>query len=919
MKDYPHYHETLTTHVNALPQAAYFVPQGAPISLLKRWRYFYQDAFDWPSALTFLPKETVRVPYQGEFHGHGQLMYTNSREPFPFVPPKMLLKTPAQIFITSYTPSHLELHSYLRFLGVDNAFYLYVNQSFVGYASVSHEIHEFDITPYLQKQNNEIRVIVLKWTPASYLEDQDKIRLSGITRDVYVLERPEDHLTSYKISTAIQGETAKIQVRLEQEVDATLYDGKKEIASMRGSSLSFEISEPKLWSAEIPNLYRLCLRYQGEVINQRVGIRTIQIQGNLFLINGVAVKLKGVNRHSFSLQGYGESRALMRKDVRLFKANNINAVRTSHYPADPYFYDLCDRYGIYVLSEADCESHGVVSQKPGFWADHFNDISDDPRFEEQIVERNVSNVIASQNHPSVIMYSLGNESGWGCNFLKAAKAIRALDERPLHYEGIWNPTLYGGFAKENVLSVYSLMYPSPAQVATLCDSLPRPFMLCEYSHAMGNSCGGLSTYVSLLKEHPGFFGAFIWEWVNEYQKKGKKELYGNDFHSEITDGDFCVDGLVELDRSLTPEMAEVKEMYAPIELRLQDGVPMLHNLYDFLSLRRFVLLREDFVDLVKVHQERVVLGDIAPHTWRRLAPLPLYQGKKVVFRYSLSNPEGTLLSKKELVIKEETMNFKANRKVACSWGGDGLLDAISLSGEKVLSGMRFQLFRPPLSNEKYVKEEYQKWGLSISHFYEDHEEIVEGNRVVYGYLGPVGFAPLYRLRITYQLSDRLEVAIHAEKNPELPYVPRFGISFQRVQTLDSVSYYGLEGETYRDRSAGACHGYFQADVTHAYSYLIPQESNDHYATEFIRLEEEGLVVYASQSFSFAYTPFAVEDYREHRYQMVPKEKRYLNLDYRQGDLTTASCGPGYQPKNLLDENVIDIAFYFVGASLSGKR
>jgi beta-galactosidase len=277
------------------------------------------------------------------------------------------------------------------------------------------------------------------------------------------------------------------------------------------------------------------------------------------------------------------------------------------------------------------------------------------------------------------------------------------------------------------------------------------------------------------------------------------------------------------------------------------------------------------------------------------------------------------LSKKEIVIKDEPFAFKADKKIECAWGKNGLLAGVSVAGNEVLTGMRFQLCRPPLSNEKYIKEEYQKWGLPISHFYRDHEETVDGNRVVYGYLGPVGFAPLYRLRITYRLNDCLAVEIHAEKNPDLPYVPRFGISFERKRPWDAVAYYGLEGETYRDRSSGACHGYFQADVRHAYSYLIPQESNDHYATEFVALKEEGLVVYASQPFSFAYTPFAVEDYRKHRYEMVPKDKRYLNLDYRQGDLTTASCGPSFQAKNLIDETVIDIAFYFVAASVSTKR
>lgn len=460
------YHHQLVSTINALPPHNYFDVENEEKTPFSEWDYAYQETFDFASALRCKGEEKVHSPYLGELHGHGKIVYTNFAYPFPYCPPLMIEGSPCQIFIHHEQIRRKNRTAYLlRLNGVDGGYYLYVNSAFVGYATGSHDVHSFEVGEFLKDGDNEFRLIVLKWTPASYLEDQDKIRLSGITRDVSLLRKPKDYLRGYRIDADAWDGAGILRLHSEQTIQAILTGYGTDLQG-EGKDIVLRVNEAKLWNAETPYLYDLTIKHNGELIKEKIGFRHLEIKGNVIFLNGFPFKMKGVNRHSFGLNGYGETREEMEKDVRLMKTHNINAVRTSHYPADPYFYRLCDLFGIYVLSEADVETHGTVHQFGGYDPSLFSDIVNNLLFYPLIRERELANVLVNQNHPSVIAFSLGNESGWGECLRRSAGEIKAIDLRPLHYEGIFD---YAGkdewFRQENVLSFYSRMYPDVDWIA----------------------------------------------------------------------------------------------------------------------------------------------------------------------------------------------------------------------------------------------------------------------------------------------------------------------------------------------------------------------------------------------------------------------------------------------------------------------
>ena len=506
----------------------------------------------------------IPVPSCVQMHGYGQIQYINSRYPFPFAPPYVPKENPCWHYRKKFSLDKKSGEKYyLNFEGVDSAFYLYVNGVKKGYSQISHAVSEFDVTDLLKKGENVLDVLVLKWCASSYLECQDKFRFSGIFRNVYLLKRPLRHLTDYKIQAEWLDGKGVFTFKSESKVDATLYLLKKKIFVPAGKSVRVEFDKILPWSPENPTLYTLEIHSQGEKIVEKVGFRSVTIEEGVFKVNGKAVKLKGVNRHDFNPKTAATVTLKNQlDDLKLMKKMSVNAVRTSHYPTAPEFYLLCDALGLYVMDEADLETHGATAIQGGYDVKLWQQFAEDEFWSDGIFDRHRALVERDKNRPSVVIWSLGNESSFGKAFFKGAKYIKKRDDRPVHYEGLQNADKKYYYTK--YVDMVSMMYPTVEWIEKRYvqdKKETRPFVLCEYSHAMGNSNGELADYWSLICSSPRMMGGFVWEWADHAVWTKKGLLYGGDFGETEHDGNFCVDGIVTADRKIKSGTLEMKAVY----------------------------------------------------------------------------------------------------------------------------------------------------------------------------------------------------------------------------------------------------------------------------------------------------------------------------------------------------------------------
>lgn len=622
------YHEnTGTLHINTEKRHCYFIPftkeqdpfqereASKEFQLLNgEWSFRYYDSIiDLEDDFIHAEfTDHISVPANWQLHGYDKPQYTNVPYPIVFDPPYVPDENPVGVYQRDYAYTADGMDRILVFEGVDSCIYLFVNDAFVGYSQVSHSTSEFNVTEYLKEGQNQITVAVLKWCDGTYLEDQDKIRLSGIFRDVYMLTRPKTRLTNYRVKTILSEEVKKTPLGAEKkenngkvtleltvegcDVIAHLEDTEgKEIASFAvkaGETQQMEIEHPVLWSAENPMLYHLTLFAGEEVIGEEIGLRDITIEQGVVKINGQPIKFRGVNRHDSDPEtGYYCSVAQMEKDLKLMKKHNVNAVRTSHYPDSPIFYQLCDRLGLYVIDEGDMESHGCVEVFNDFswsWDKGYGGIAmlgSDPQFRTPILDRSESLVTRDINRPCVVFWSLGNESGYGTNMREAGALVKQLDDtRLLHYES----THKLDDTSDDILDVVSEMYTSPEGMQNYLkrEGENRPFILCEYCHAMGNGPGDLEDYHVAFHSNERFCGGFIWEWsdhgvfLGETPEGKKKYGYGGDFGERHNDGNFCMDALTYPDRTPHTGLLELKQVYRPIRVGKgeKSGEFILHSL-----------------------------------------------------------------------------------------------------------------------------------------------------------------------------------------------------------------------------------------------------------------------------------------------------------------------------------------------------
>lgn len=516
------------------------------------------DTVELGEALT----EKIQVPSCVQMKGYDHIQYLNTRYPFPFDPPYVPKENPTYHYRRTFTLSEAAEKRYLLFEGVDSGFYVFVNGKEVGYGQISHATNEFDITDYVRTGENVLDVVVLKWCTSSYLECQDKFRFTGIFRSVYLLRRPKEHIKDFKIETDFDGKDGSIKIYNFSEIPFAYSVNGEEGEVAPAESKTVIIRNAIAWTAETPHLYEVTLLANGEKITERVGVRRVSIEKGVFKINGKHIKLKGVNRHETNPEtGATITVEDMLKDLQLMKWANVNAIRTSHYPDMPEFYDLCDALGFYVLDEADLETHGITMSQGGYDLKLWETYTDNGTFDEGVFDRHVNLYERDKSRTCVVIWSLGNESSYGKMFYEGADYIHAHDQRPIHYEGLVNADKSKYYTDR--IDIAGRMYAPPAFFDKfLSDEQEiRPYVLCEYSHAMGNSNGDLNDYWNKIDSNDRFMGAFVWEWCDHAVKGERGFLYGGDFGEVDHDGNFCVDGLIAPDRRIKSNLLELKAIY----------------------------------------------------------------------------------------------------------------------------------------------------------------------------------------------------------------------------------------------------------------------------------------------------------------------------------------------------------------------
>ena len=983
-----YFEDPQTLHINTRPHHSYLIPyadastayagereKSTFFTLLNGdWQFnYYPSYLDLPENACIDPTLTfhnrLAVPSNWQNHGFGQHQYTNIAYPFPYDPPFVPWQNPCglyqRIFHLKPQPDKRYL---LHFEGVDSCLFVYLNGQFVGYSQISHATSTFDITEYLRSGDNQLRVAVLQWCDGSYLEDQDKFRMSGIFRDVYLLTRECNYLEDLFIRSRLDAELQHATIDIEptfreadRDIRYRLYapDGQLITEKIATGKLTLEISDAlQLWNAENPQLYRLELQYAAETLVQYIGLRQIRVEQGVLLLNNRPLKFKGVKRHdSDPRTGYsiGPTQALT--DLRLMKQHNINAIRTAHYPNAPWFSELCDKLGFYLIAEADLEAHGtafryvpqpensILLNVPKENADariqqqiidNFCELARDPRFKAAILDRQQANLERDKNRPSILIWSLGNESGFGENFEAAATWLKMRDpDRLTHYES----SIYQHSTHQNDLSqldLHSEMYAATEDLdAYFADGkIKKPYLLCEYAHAMGNSGGDLEDYQQTFARHPGSAGGFVWEWCDHspYLANGHPG-YGGDFGDYPNDGNFCLDGLVSAERQPHSSLAELKQVFRPLRAELRDSTVWLHNLLDFSDaavlfsveyawLHNGVEIERGILELPSLPAgEACSLGltmssnndahILLNLTYRlRKSTALLAKGHCVGFDQLASSHNGVLAAPQAMLqdtgeaiqVNEDAreLRLRGRHFEYCLDKTKGIFKSLQQQGRELLCApLEFNLYRAPLDNDSQIKQHWQQAGYHQAYSrayqvtWQAVEELIEIN--LNAAMLSVSKGRILSLDIQYRIDRQGGIAIHlhAHKASQLPYLPRFGLRFWLRENSSEWEYFGYgPGESYIDKQQATRLGYYRTNPQQNFvNYLRPQENGSHWGVHFI--QTDWLQIQAQQPFSFNLAPYSQEVLAAatHNYALPPSEGSVLCIDYAMSGIGSASCGP----------------------------
>jgi beta-galactosidase len=830
---------------------------------------------DWDFRLVPRPDETpaalgarrgwsrVEVPGLWTMQGFGRPHYTNVQMPFPQRPPDVPEENPTGIYRRRFTLPRgwPRRRVVLGFGGAEGALYVQLNGEPVGISKDARTPAEFDVSGLVRHdRENEVVAVVVQWSDASFVEDQDHWWQAGLPRSVYL--RADGELTDLFVRGNMDG-----LLHVDAPAGELLLLDARGKAVVRGRVGSHRVRAPKLWSAEEPALYTLVVTSAGESVACRVGFRTVEIRDAHLLVNGTAVRIHGVNRHDHDdRRGRAVTRELMELDARLMKQHNLNAVRCSHYPNDPYWLDLCDRYGLYVVDEANIESHA--------W---YDDVCSDPRYAGAFLERVRNMVERDKNHPSVIVWSLGNESGYGPNHDAAAGWVRARDSsRPLHYEGAIKFDWSGGRAASDIVCP---MYASVEEISAWAEANddPRPLILCEYSHAMGNSNGGLADYHAAFDRYEQLQGGFVWEWIDhgirQRAANGREHwAYGGDFGDEPNDANFCADGLVWPDRTPHPAMHELKYLARPVGVE-QTG-----------SGRFRVVSRRDFLGLDEFRGEWETSdgrkGALPALRGRSLSVrVPVRDAEWVTFRFRRRRatewaPAGHEVAWEQLRLR--TPPRVRTRGRAAGWEG---------FDDLVLEPPRLQLWRAATDNDG-LRLMPQRPGGPLGRWLE------------LGLDRGIPEGVVHRQSFRRLADGGLLVENEVELPPDLRDLPRVGVVLTLRPGFERLEWEGLgPWESYADRAASALLGTWRSTVTDEYvPYVMPQEHGHHGEVRRLALADErgrGLEVLGRPTIGFTASHFTADDLwrARHTSDLEPRAETILSLDHAQRGLGTASCGP----------------------------
>lgn len=1005
----PNYHiDQHTLHVGCEEPRAYFIPfHDEKNALLPRSesRYFHSLCGEWDFRFYksladiedgFFAEEfeidgsydKIKVPMNWQMmldRDYDKPNYTNVRYPIPLDPPFVPDENPCGVYLRNFDVDEnmLTRELFLNFEGVDSCFYLWINGEFVGYSQVSHMTSEFNITKYVHAGSNRIAVLVLKWCDGTYLEDQDMWRMSGIFREVYILERStRGRIADYYITTELKKKFTKAVINVDlkivgdREVSYKLVSPHgEEIASGEsfGGSIQIKLDHPVLWSDELPLLYNLYLDISDETILARIGIKEVKISKSVFYLNGQKIKIKGVNRHdSHPTLGHATPVEHMLEDLYIFKRHNVNAIRTSHYPNDPRFLEMCDELGFLVVDESDLETHGTGYTISKDWDNAWSRLSEDPEWKDAYVDRVKRMFERDKNRACVIMWSLGNESGVGDNHIAMKNYVKSRNPNALvHYEGA-NYRYVDEHGKKvfEISDVESRMYPSVPQCREILDSKKRgkkPFYLCEYCHAMGNGPGDLRDYWELIESDERFMGGCIWEYTDHSVaipdgKGGVGYTYGGDFSDEPNDGNFCVDGLVYPDRTPHTGFEEARIAYQPFfcDYEGNGNVTIKNRLF-------FDGLDDIGVDWeLKANGEKLADGQISG-----LMLMPRERKSFSVFNPSDFELKGDCFLTMKFVTRTDKPWAKAGHEVGLkqfriasaaeksfaeaegtveatendryvqitagktTYKFDkayGRLEELFLDGKKMLSEpVTLNLYRAPIDNDRNMHQ-WTEIGLDrlVQKTYsakiteQSNDKIVIKAEMSFGsYI----YEPVFKGTMTYTFTadGAVHISTSGKIHDGVKLLPRIGLQLVTTEGFENFEYFGYgPKEAYIDKNLASYIDRFSTTVTDNFEhYVRPQENSSHYDTRWAKVTNEkgiGFIVKPEDFASFTVNAqhFKPQQLHEtkHDYELQPLKETVISLDFAQTACGSNSCGPMPLEKYQLLEKNFCFTFRILPADLS---
>ena len=969
------------TGENRCAPRAFYLPRGTAkaalagtpddryLSLNGEWSFrYFETLLDLPESPAEIDyTDTIPVPSCWQCHGYGKIQYTNINYPVPYTPPYVAEDTPVGVYKRRFTAPAGE-RVYLMFDGVCSEFIVYINDKYLGMSKGSHIQSEFDVTEFLREGENTITVAVLTYSDSTYIEDQDFFRFNGIFRDVYLLARPALHIRDFFLTTKLDG-TVNLDVTFSGECKTPADEISVRLFAPDGSELPDGIEEPLLWTAETPNLYGILLSFGGEFIYKRFGLRDISVgEDCALLINGVPVKLKGINHHdTHPKNGYTVTKEELWDELCLMKRHHINCVRTSHYPPCPEMIEMCDRLGLYVIDECDIEAHGTELALRG--KNPSGEISGNPAWRAAYVDRAVRFAARDKNAPSVIMWSLGNESHFGDNHVAMAEEIRKMDTtRLIHYEGTTSVPRFSETHDEDIdpcVNVVSYMYPTLEAVEAAGKNEKgdlRPYFLCEYAHAMGMGPGGMEDYQELFYRYPRLIGGCVWEWADHAVYAGEKDgvpvyLYGGD-HAEVpNDGNFCCDGLCYPDRTPHIGLRELAAVFRPVRAEWTDaekGELRLWNVLDFVNSAELYSLEYTVCDGERILTSGTRDLDIPPHGkvsvcldgLPRESVLPCCLN--LIYRYRKDMPyakTGEVAFSDQLEIPtalSAPAEKEASGRISVADGAryteivsehfcavidraKGAFVSIRKDGKELLAApTRFTAWRAPTDNDMYIyprnwKNEFVRYAAlhvrssEVRYTGTQAEIFFEGS-----FAAPARF-PIYHVKVVYTIrADGIGIFIHADRDSRslVEQIPRFAMEFVLQPGMEQLEYYAKGPEAcYIDFQEHARYGVYHSTVTDEYEPMIkPQECGNHIGARYVVLSsEDASVRFEGERFEFSALHFSAEALTDaaHRHELIPDENVHLLINYRVGGIGTNSCGPKLPEKYVFRDDRFDFKFRII--------